>query len=504
MLENTNKAIFFNSIILYARMGITTVCALLTTRFALQALGIVDFGLYSVLGGFISLIGIFNTIMLSTSNRFIAVAIGRGDVEEANKQFNVNLIVFICIAVFMLLLAYPVGDWYIHRYVNYEGDIENAMMVYLISILGAIISAIGTPYRGLLVAKEKFIVFCSVDVISHVVRLVVALLLINHFSHKLLIYTITLSIMTAMPVLVYYVYCKKVFSKISRIKIVREKQKYKEVLDYSSWIGIGAFAQLAKNQGAALLVNAFFNTIMNTALGIANSMMSYIQLFANNVVQPMLPQITKSYASGNVKRTNELLLMSTKFAFLFMFIISIPFLTEPEVLIRLWLGEVPPYCVDFLVLLIIDNLVLSLNSGVANVVFASGKVKWYQIAVSGLNILSIVIAYVFLTNGAFATTLLYVYIVVTTIKFFVVQGVLHRTLGYDNRMLIKGSYLPSLLVVVLCLPAILIDYNVSPLLRLFLSVLYTCVVVFYVGLNSKERQYVVNIIKNMFLRIRSK
>ena len=92
--ENTNKAIALNSAILYGKTIINTLCALLTTRFALQALGVIDYGLFAVIGGIISFISIFNNIMVATSNRFIAVAIGKGDLEEANQQFNINLLVY--------------------------------------------------------------------------------------------------------------------------------------------------------------------------------------------------------------------------------------------------------------------------------------------------------------------------------------------------------------------------------------------------------------------------
>ena len=176
MLENTNKAIFVNSIINYAKMGINTILALLTTRFALQALGVSDFGLFSVLGSIISFIGIFNTIMLSTSNRFLAVAIGRGDENEINTQFNVNLIIFISIAILMFIVAYPIGDWYVHNFINYDGPLENAMMVFSLSIIGSIFSTIATPYNGLLMAKERFIVFSAVEVFVHVVKFLVALI----------------------------------------------------------------------------------------------------------------------------------------------------------------------------------------------------------------------------------------------------------------------------------------------------------------------------------------
>ena len=129
---NENKRIVKNSLILYARLLIVSVCSLFTTRYALKALGVDDFGLFSVVGSIIVFMAIINTIMVSTSTRFITVALGRGDIEDANKQFNVNLIIHIAIAVATLLLALPLGELYIHKFINYGGDINNAIMVYRI------------------------------------------------------------------------------------------------------------------------------------------------------------------------------------------------------------------------------------------------------------------------------------------------------------------------------------------------------------------------------------
>ena len=134
MQENTNRAIALNSIIMYARMGINTVLALLTTRFALKALGVADFGLFSVLGSIISFMGVFNTIMLSTSNRFIAVAIGKGDEELINRTFNINVLIFISCAILLLIIGCPLGDWYVRNHINYDGPIENALINYFNSL----------------------------------------------------------------------------------------------------------------------------------------------------------------------------------------------------------------------------------------------------------------------------------------------------------------------------------------------------------------------------------
>lgn len=500
-LENTNKAIALNSLILYAKMAITTICALLTTRFALQALGVVDFGLYAVLGGIISFISLFNTIMLSTSNRFIAVAIGKGNLDEANKQFNVNLLVHVAIALFALLIAYPVGEWYIPRYVNYDGPISNAMMVYFVSIVGCVFSFVGVPYNGLLMAKEKFVVFSLVDVLVHIIKLVITWLLIAHFEHKLLTYTLTMSLMTAMTTVIYYAYCSRHYKEIVGLRLVRERAMYKSVFNFSAWVGIGAIAHVGRDQGAALIVNAFFNTVMNTAMGVAASINSYVSLFAQNITQPMAPQITKSYAAGNKKRTDELLVMSTKYSFLLMFLIGSFFLVESEWLLSLWLVEVPAYASVFLVLFIINNLIQSLNSGISNIIFASGKIALYQIIVSITNVLSVIAGFFVLRGGAEAYYLLVAYIVVSVIRFFAVQWVLHQTLKYDNSLLIKQSYLPSLLVAILFCPVFLLTDRIHPIIILIVSFIYVCVLEWFIGFNKEERGRLQSFVNSKLSRI---
>ena len=84
MQENTNKAIAYNTIILYIRLGITLVFGLLTTRYALRALGVIDFGLTSVVGSIIVFINIVNTTMLG----FLAAKTGVVSLDSLLKTIN--------------------------------------------------------------------------------------------------------------------------------------------------------------------------------------------------------------------------------------------------------------------------------------------------------------------------------------------------------------------------------------------------------------------------------
>lgn len=500
MQENTNKSLAINTVILYVRLAVTAICGLFTTRFALEALGVVDYGLFSVIGSIISFIAIINTIMVSTSNRFIAVAIGKSDILEANKQFNVCLVIHIAIAIFTLLFALPFGEWYINSYLNYAGDIGNALMIFRFTIIASAITFIGVPYNGLLTAKERFAVFCIPDIISHLLKMSVAYIIVNHFQNKLMIYSLSIAIFTVYPIVVYVIYCYRNFRNIATLRIIREKKCYKDIFIFSAWVGYGAVAYVGKAQGAAILVNAFFSTIMNTALGIANSINGIIVNFAQNVAQPIAPQITKSYAAGDTDRSKYLLVLSTKLTFLVMLLVSSPFLVGTDWILGLWLRNVPEYASMFTVLIIIDAIIDSMNSGIKNIIFANGRIKLFQVAASTLKMVAILFAYIVLKLGAPAYYLLYVYIVFTVLVFFANQWVLNKTLNYDNSFLWKKSYLPSFLIVLLFSPCFFLKLFTPQLIAIIVSFCYLCVLIALIGFNASERKYVIHMLSNKIKR----
>lgn len=504
MLENTNKAIAINSLVMYARIGINTILALFTTRFALQALGVMDYGLFSVLGSIISFMGIFNTIMLSTCNRFLAVAIGKGNIHEINKTFNINLAIFVGCAIFMLIVGLPLGHWYVSHHINYDGPIENVIIVYYFSIVGSIVSTLATPYNGLLIAKERFLLFSAVDVILHVIRFAVVLMLIYYFEEKLLIYTVLQALTIAIPALIYWGYCHRTFPEIVSFKIIKDKAAYKDVFKFSGWVAYGAVAFVIRNQAAALLINAFFNTVMNTALGIGNALNHYVTLFANSITQPMQPQITKCYAAGNYRRADDLLALSTKLTFLVMMFVGIPFFVSTEWILQLWLGKVPDYAVNFTILLIIDNIVLSFNSGLSLILFADGRIALYQIIINTLRLFAVVIAYFVLRSGAAPEWLFITYIVFSVMIVLGSQWCVKYTLKYDFNTLIKKAYFPSLLTMIFICPLFLIPGYIKPWIRIIVSLAYYTLIVLFVGLDKHERQSLNLILQRTILKIKNR
>lgn len=499
MKENTNKAIAVNSLITYARIFINAVLGLFTTKYTLIALGVSDYGLFSVLGSFITLVMVVNTIMVSTSNRYLSVAIGKGDEEEMNKVFNVNLTLFGLCAVVLLMVALPLGLWYTNNYINYDGPIENARMVFVCTIIGSLLSIVAMPFHGLMMAKERFFVFSITEVIIHIIRFVVVIILVYNFTNKLLIYSLMQAFTAFLPVLIYWLYCREKFPDIVKWNIVKNRGQYREMLGFSGWVSYGAVAWVARNQGASLLVNAFFSTAMNAALGIANTVNSYVTMFANSLTHPMQPQITKSYASGRYARTDDLLVMSTKYTFMLMLLVGTPFFVGGEWILGLWLGNVPPYAMSFTVLLIIDNIVLSFNSGLSPVIFADGRIALYQVVINTLRLLAIVAAYFVLRSGMEPQSLFISYIVFSILVVFATQYCMHKTLHYDMSRVYKESYKPSILTLFLLSPAFLLPQIIHPLFNIVIVEIYLIFLELFVGLNIKERTTLFGVIINKVL-----
>lgn len=67
--ENT-KRIAKNTLMLYVRMLFGMLISLYTSRVVLQALGVEDYGIYNVVGGFVSMFSLISGALSHSASRF--------------------------------------------------------------------------------------------------------------------------------------------------------------------------------------------------------------------------------------------------------------------------------------------------------------------------------------------------------------------------------------------------------------------------------------------------
>ena len=89
-----NKRIAKNTILLYIRMFFIMAVTLFTSRVVLNTLGVVDFGIYNVVGGVVAMMGILNGAMAVSTQRYLTFELGRGDTVRLKQVFSVCLTIF--------------------------------------------------------------------------------------------------------------------------------------------------------------------------------------------------------------------------------------------------------------------------------------------------------------------------------------------------------------------------------------------------------------------------
>ena len=175
-----------------------------------------------------------------------------------------------------------------------------------------------------------------------------------------------------------------------------DKEQFKKIFVFAGWTMNGNLAVIGYTQGLNILLNIFFGPGVNAARGIAVQVQNIVQQFCSNFQMALNPQITKSYASGNLPYMHKLLNVSSKFSFYLLLFISLPLMLEAKTVLHLWLGLVPAHTVNFLRWILCISLLFTLSNPIIISVHATGNLKRFQIIEGSMLLTIIPIAYLLL------------------------------------------------------------------------------------------------------------
>ena len=357
-----NKRIAKNAVYLYFRMFLVMGVTLYTSRVVLKQLGVSDYGVYSVVGGFVALFGFLQGAMASATQRFLTYHLGRGEFDDLRDTFSATLTIHMGIALCLFILAESVGLWYINYKMIYPFSRTLAVnVVYQFSIMSAIIEIIQVPYNALIIVHERMKIFAFVSIAEVVLKLLVAVLLVFIAGDKLIIYAALIFVVILMIRIYYQFFCKKHY-KESIYHFIWDRKLYKNLISFSGWSLFGSLAGLARTQGNNIILNLFFGTYINAAYGITSQIQNAILSFAQNFQMAVDPQIIKRFSKGSFYEMEELICQSAKFSFFMLLIISVPIYINIDYILKVWLTNVPNHTSNFvrfaLLFILIDSLCL--------------------------------------------------------------------------------------------------------------------------------------------------
>lgn len=504
--SDNNKRIAKNTLFLYFRMLFMMAVSLYTSRIILKALGVEDFGIYNVVGGFVTMFTYITGCMSTATQRFITFALGKKDYTELRKVFSMAVSIHIGMAILLLIVGEIVGLWLLYnKMVIPTGRMDAAFWVLQCSLLSTMVMVISIPYNALIVSHEKMSAFAYISILEVVLKLLLVVVLLFLPGDKLILYAIFLLGVQVLLQFVYSSYSRQHFEE-SKYHRIWDKQLFKDMSSFAGWSMFGCLAGAGQTQGLNILLNIFFGPAVNAARGVAVQVQNAINGFARNFQMSVNPQITKNYASGDIEYMNKLIYSSSKFSVYLLFMLSLPVMLEAHEILQLWLGVVPNHTVTFIRFILVISMFEALANPVICAVQATKKIRKYQIVAGSCLMLTLPVSYIFLKLGGqpevvFATHLCVAFLT-QVFRIYLTRELMYFPILPYLKKVIFPILLVCSLSFVTSLPFLYImDECFSRLLvTVICSVLLCGVFVFTCGLTSHERLTIFSFIKNKIHR----
>ena len=494
MVQSPDKnRIAKNTLLLYFRQILIMLVNLFTVRIILATLGVVDYGIYNLIAGIVSMLGFLNGAMATASQRFFSYDLGRGDIKALQTTFSMSLNIYVIMISLVIILAETLGLWLLNtKLVIPIERLWATKIIYQLSIGSFVCSMLTTPYIAIIIARENMELYAYISIFEAFLKLITAFIVKYIKYDKLVLYCFLIMLSSVLVLGLYIFICRKNYFE-TKYRFSWNKAMFQTLLSYTSWNLFGAAVGAAKIQAINVLLNAFFGPVINAARGIASQVSSAASSFSLNFSTASRPQIVKQYATGDIEEMVRLVLQSAKLTFFLMYIISFPLFLEMSIIMKIWLSEVPQDAVLFTRLVLVDLVIDSISYPLMTAAQATGKIKMYQAVVGGFLLLNFPCSYIVLRLGAPSQSVLIVAIIITSIALPIRLVILKRLMDFPIRTFFQQVIIPLLKACIISaiLPIIIILIMHEGLIRLVItiicSILSISIAFYLLALQKDER-----------------
>lgn len=503
MSQVDNRRLAKNTMMLYMRTAFSMLISLITSRVTLQVLGIENYGINDAVGATIGMFSVVSGSLSGSISRFITYELGHGDINKLKRIFSTSLNIQLAIGAVIILLGETLGVWFLNTQMNIPAErMTAANWVLQFAIWSFFIGLTQVPYGACIVAHEKMNVFAWFSIIDSVFRLVIVYLLYISPYDKLITLSLLGFVVSLGMRIAQRIYCARTFEEC-HYQFILDKGMLKEMTGFAGWSFLTNTAWIFNTQGVNLLINIFFGVTFNAARGVANSIQGFVTRFYGDFMTALNPQITKSYAAGELDEMNRLVCRGARFSYFLMFTLSLPFMFEAYQVLYLWLGLVPDYTVTFFRLSMIAALITLLGQTGFTACMATGRIKWYTIIITTVGCLVFPLTWIAFKMGLPVESTYIIYIVVYTLLDIIRLYIMRHLWGFPIMMYVRETFIPVVLVTVL---AVIIPWAMyleipDSVLKSFAvmaaSVICAGASVILVGLKKSERQMLTEKVKEV-------
>lgn len=495
--KGDNKRILKNTLLLYVRMFITLSISLFTTRIIFQVLGINDLGIYNLVGGVISMLGILTSTMAGSSQRFISFELGKGELSSIKNVFSSIFLIHVVLALFILIIAEILGTWFVNtQLIIDESRMYAANWVYQMSVLTFVVGIVTVPFTALIMAHEKMGIYAYLSILDVVMKLIILYVLFYVDGDSLIWYSSLLALSSLITSFINIIYSNRKFDECN-FKFYYNKSLFCKIFSFSGWNLLGQATIISNAQVVNIFLNLFFGTAVNGARGIAQKINSVVVQFVYQFQAALRPPIVKSFAANDINRSAVLIISGSKMCFLLMMILSMPVIICADEIMTIWLGSSPEYTSNFVRLLLIDTLIDTMTGPIEAGINATGCIKKVRIYTSMVLLVIIPVSYLFLKLGLSPYWVLLANISTTIVTLIIRIKIFSDMFSLRPLLIVRQTIITCFLTFVfaLAIPLLVyyyIDYGLygNASVTVICSLFSATVLSYTFALNQQERNFV--------------
>jgi O-antigen/teichoic acid export membrane protein len=444
-------------------MLLLMVVSLYTSRVVLSMLGVIDNGIYNIVGGAVGMFSFLNGALSGATSRFLTYELARDDKERLKLTFVSALWAHILVALLVLILLETVGLWFVNHKLDIPSDRMNAARVaFHLSVVASMISITQVPYSASLISHERMGAFAYMSLLEAGLKLAICYLVIKTPFDRLISYAVLILIIKVLIQSIYRFYCIRHFHECRLIK-VKDGTFFKPILSFSVWDLLGNLSVVARNQGIDIVLNMFFGPAINSAAGLAGTAGGAVHGFATNFLTAIRPPILKSYAIGDYAKMEELMITASRFSYSLLALLSVPFFFESQFIMNIWLKNPPDHTALFCAIGLAEDLVAAIFLPLVFAIHASGNIRRMSIISGCIWLLSVPISYALLALGVFPEVC---YLVRIGLLFLIVPSNLYITKknipAFDVPLYLRKTIVKILPASAIVLVATFLIYRLFP------------------------------------------
>lgn len=505
---STSKRVVKNTVFLYLRTLVSLLLSVFTTRVLLQGLGESDFGLYNVVGGVISMLGFLSASLSSATQRYLNYAEGAGRTEDTVKYFNNALIIHWALALLMLIIFAIAALAFFNGILNIpEGKKTDAIAIYGCMIISTIFSITTVPYEAEINAHENMLFFSILGIGDVIIKFLIALAVLYLAADKLIFYAILMAAESFLLRFISKAYCKRNYTECRNTNMRKyyNKSIIKEMTSFAGWNLTNITTSVISLYGMSVIINHYFGTDMNAAMGIATQLTGVMMGLSMNMIKAVSPVIMKSESGNKHSQMLKYTMESCKFSYLIFSICCIPVFIFIDPILRLWLTIVPVGTSQFCIALIFSILTEQFTVVLYQSIMATGDIKNYNIVRSISNIIPIFVSVAMFQYGDFKP---YWVIINRAISISIIGGIINLyfskiKLGFSLSVFFKDVVSKCLAGTTICLVmTYVLSFITSHWIMLFfISAIASLPIYWSVALNKDERNSIIIMLQSVKRRI---